>query len=311
MSGCRPYRELIENWLTGELEPGVPPALVEHARTCEDCRRFLEAHAALETIAVQIPEPASEDLRVVREEVGARIRRQAGVAPRSFLRELGALGRRHPLLASAALASLLVVAVLAGRWSAARSADGPDTWLRQIEDQAAQRGSLAGFWDDPVLLANVAVRSQPDGRLALSFDACRHLELVVPAGSPVAREALLSAILDSPRLGMRLKAMQLSPDLRDPGLAEALVYTLHHDPSLAVRSEARAVLARYPFDATVREALLVTLREDVAVQMRLLALEALAEHRISRETIERTIREAGLQSDPAVLQRAEQLVAGS
>ena len=173
-----------------------------------------------------------------------------------------------------------------------------------------------------ILLLCSAVESEsrrwmaPMCTLTISWSLARHPRHHLPGlpsslgRSPVVREVLLHAILEPSALGTRLQAMELTPEILDPALQEALVFTMHHDPALAVRLEAMAVLSRHPFDARVREALLATLREDEAVQMRLLALETLAGQEVDPSQLERVIREAGQESDPAVLMYAATLGEG-
>jgi hypothetical protein len=154
----------------------------------------------------------------------------------------------------------------------------------------------------------VSVRPAGNGNLDLSFDVCRRVGLVAPKDSPIATEVLMHAILEPSALGSRITAMELTGEILDPKLREALIYTLHKDPDLAVRTEALSVLGRYPYDSDIQDALLTTLREDAEVQMRLLALEYLSGKKVNMETIRRTIRERRMDSDPAVLQYASDLI---
>ena len=66
---------------------------------------------------------------------------------------------------------------------------------------------------------------------------------------------------------------------------------MRRDESLAVRLGALAALAGRLHDADVEAAMLATLREDPAVQMRLLALDALAAHDADRDLVRQAIRE--------------------
>jgi hypothetical protein len=71
--------------------------------------------------------------------------------------------------------------------------------------------------------------------------------------------------------------------------------------------KALSVLAEYPYDLEIENALLETLRRDGSVKMRIEALEGLAERRVSPETLMRTIEEGRLETDPTVLLRAVRL----
>jgi HEAT repeat protein len=227
---------------------------------------------------------------------------------RAFWEQAGAFVRARPVGSAVLVTTLVAAAVLAGRWSARPAGSADSLWMRAIERQATAARGVAGYWDAPLTYSNVIARSLGDGRLDLSFDVSRHVDLVTPGDSEVARDVLVHAILEPSPMGTRLKAMTLTRDIMDARLREAVVFTLHHDPSLAVRLAALAVLSDYPFDGAIQEALLVTLREDESVLVRLRALEHLAAHRVSPDALHNAIDAAGLESDTAVRQRAAELM---
>ena len=119
----------------------------------------------------------------------------------------------------------------------------------------------------------------------------------------------MHAILEPSGVGSRMKAMALAPEIMDPKLKEAVIFTMHKDPNLAVRMEAMSVLSKSPYDAAIQKAYLTTLREDQEVQMRLQALEFLAGKRVNKNTIRMAIEEPQMESDTAVLQYATELIA--
>ena len=112
----------------------------------------------------------------------------------------------------------------------------------------AQQTGLDSYWDSQFTFANVSVRPQGQGQLALSFDACRHVDLQVAQDSPLAREVLLHAIMEPSSLGSRLQAMEVTPAISDGRLKDALIFTMLNDQNAAVRLNALSVLARYPYD---------------------------------------------------------------
>ncbi len=299
MSECH-HDELITAFVEGD-----PDAEAVHQQ-CPDCQQLLELHAALENLGERLPEPSEAELRAMRKGVLAQIRRAEKPAQRgSFWSDLATLLRAHPVAAAVPLAvGLFVAALLLGRWTAP-SLD--DRLLLEIRQQAALKQGLDEYWDAPFSYTNVALRPQANRNLALSFDACRHIELETPVDSPVASDVLLQAILEPSTLGTRMKAMQMTPQIMDGRLKDALIITMHSDPDLAVKLEALSVLNRYPYDATIQKALLTTLQKDEAVQMRLLALDYLADQRVDPETIRQTITETELEGDVAVMRHALEL----
>jgi hypothetical protein len=71
-----------------------------------------------------------------------------------------------------------------------------------------------------------------------------------------------------------------------------------------------AALKQYAFDAAVQEAYLKTLREDPAVQLRLNALENLSKRGVDPDLIFNAIRTSDRDSNPAVIQFAEEITGG-
>ena len=297
MSDCRQYQELLEDFLAGEIVASDLADLRGHCDRCRECAELLELHEGLLAMGEEIPEPDQDDLDDVREAVLER------VSPRtSFRMDLGRLWRAHPVAAGFSVAAALACAVFLGRWSPVVQTDGEDQLLAVINQQAARQSGLEDYWNAPLSFANVTVRPQADGQLALSFDVSRHLDVQAAADSPLAREVLMHAILEPSSLGSRFGAMDVTPQIMDRQLEEAVAFTMHNDPSLTVRLNALAALARYPYDGRIQDAMLQTLKQDSEVQMRLLALEHLTRQHVGQETIRNTVYEAGLASDVAVLQ---------
>lgn len=323
MEDCQRHHELIAAYVAGEIDFAGLEDLVMHCRGCPDCRGMVELHRSLATMAPDVPEPSAEVFDAMRNRVldrledgwaraGLRGRVPSGIRwPKVPL--WGALAgwyAAHPVPAAATAILLLAAAGLAGRWSATpRWSDA--SLVRAVEEQAGRSTGLDGFWDAAFTVANVAVRRTETEDLALGFDVCRHVETRTPRNSPLAREVLLAAIVESPTLGVRLKAVDVAPDVRDGRLREALVYALHNDPSLSVRLEALRALGRPPLDSIAQNALLATLRADASVEMRLRALEVLVAQRVDPAAVLRAASEARQEGSAAVMRVASELLRGS
>jgi len=307
MSECPRSHELIDLLVGGEAS--AIESFESHTTTCEDCRAVLQAHRKMERIGREIGEPSDADFELVRANVLAeavgRAAHRSSRDPRWW--RGGWFPGARPLAATIAGSLLLGTGFLAGRGSAVRSALDDDALLHALSAESATSGGLADYWDGRLTYTNVTVRPVDGDRLALGFDACRHVNVVAERESNLAREVLLHAILDPSSLGTRLKAVALAGETDDGRLREGVIFALHHDPEIAVRLAALEVLAQLPFDGTVQAALLQTLANDVAVQMRLRALAVLGSRRTGTELLRRTIH-GGLEADPAVIQRAEELI---
>jgi hypothetical protein len=308
MKDCQDFQERIQSYIEGEIAPSEFDSLRRHALECPDCRQLMDVHIGLLRAGDAIPEPDAAGLEGMQRGVWQRISGEGRRRPRrGFLRELGMLLGAHPAPAMAAVLVLIVGAVFLGRWSIESEPFEDNMLLSQVNRQAQRQAGLEGYWDTPFTYSNVSARPVSGGDLDLSFDVSRRVKVVTSMDSPLAKDVLLHAIINPTAMGTQMKAMELTSRIGDPKLKEAIVFTLHNDPNLAVRIEAINVLASYPYDDTVRDALLKTLREDKEVQMRLLALEHLAGKHVNLDTLEKNIKEAHMESDPAVLQHAIEL----
>ncbi|MBU8872012.1 MAG: zf-HC2 domain-containing protein [Gemmatimonadales bacterium] len=300
MSNCRRYQELVEDFLAEEISTEDRADLEEHCAGCAECAGLLELHAGLLALGDEITMPDRHELRDMRKTVLA-----ATTEPRSgFLIDLGKLWRSHPLPTGLATAAVLICMVFLGRWN---PQDGSleDELLRQsIQRSAAQQTGLDYYLDTPFSFANVTVRPQGQGQLALSFDASRHVDMQVAQDSPLAREVLLQAILEPSSMGSRLRAMEVTPQLQDGRLKEALITTMLTDSDPTVRINAMAVLARYPYDQQNQDALLQTLGRDQDVQMRLMAMEELARRNVGMEIIREAVGPEDPNGTMAILHQA-------
>jgi hypothetical protein len=299
---------MIEEYIAGDLTESEREFLQRHLDTCPECAGLLEVHRDLMQMQSALPEPDDTDLLVMRRAVLAQIARQERKETERLSWWSGFL-RLHPAAALASAVVLILVGVVAGRMTSAGPELSDDVVMEAMVRQASQQNSLSDYWDSPLSYSNVAVRPLSGDRLELSFDVCRHMNMVTSLDSPMTKDVLLHALLAPSTMGAKMKVMSLTPEIPDPQLRDALVLTMHEDPTLAVRLEALAALTRYPYDDYTRDALLTTLRRDTSVQMRLLALEYLVERKVDADVIQETIQSARLESDTAVLQRAVILTA--
>jgi hypothetical protein len=316
MKACPECGRLTRRLVNGGLSPSELETYRRHAEACEECRQVLDVHHALGAAGVQVPEPPEAEFRRMRHGVwatiDARSHSRAGDLSRgwwlgSFAADARRFLRTYPAPAAIVLLIVIAASTLAGRWSAAPTRVDDKLLLSAIRHQTTSTAGLDGYWDEPLACVNVSTRSLSGDRLALSFDVSRHVELITPRQSDLAKGILVHAILEPAPMGARLKAMDVAEEVRDRRLEEAVIFTLARDPNPAVRLKALEVLARYPFDPSIQEALLATLREDPSPQMRLQALEYLAQQPTGPEILRRCIDEGPSCDDPVILQRAVEL----
>ena len=321
MTECKDYREKIQSYIAGEISPADLDSLYHHCQSCPDCGQLWEVHSNLAAAGEELPQPPEGGLltmranvlaQITRDERGREGRAQGTQTGDRRIRwwDLGALLRAHPAAAWPVAAALVVVSIVAGRLTVPGPETGDSVIMREISQQASRQAGLIDYWDTPLSYSNVDARPVEGGNLDLSFNVSRHVRFVTPMDSPVAREVLMYAILEPSAVGSKMKAMAMAmaPEIMDPKIREALIFTMHNDPNLAVRMEAMSVLSKSPYDSVLQKAFLTTLRGDDEVQMRLQALEYLAEKQVNMNTLRRAIELPQLESDTAVLQYATELI---
>ncbi len=220
------------------------------------------------------------------------------------------------LLAGAAFAA----GMLAGNGrEAARIAAAPPATIEpagaprlagEIRQAAARHTQLADVADSPFTYSEVRVRPLDGGRVRLSFDVSRHLDLELDRRDPLVADVLVQAMTASSSVGTRIDAIDFAGREVEPRVLEALLVTMRHDPNLGVRLEAQTRLAELPRQPAIERAMLAVLAEDDEVQMRLGAVDYLARGRVAPERLERALDRAGSDDSAAVRARAARYLAG-
>lgn len=322
MEDCQRYHDLIAAYAAGDISAPDSEDLMAHCQVCADCLGLIELHRSFTALAGDVPEPSEEAFAAMRQRVlnelelnegyagmGRRGRRAAVEMRPNLWHALANLFGAHPVAAPALVALMLAIARFGGR-EAVQPNWSSDSLLRAVQQQAGLSNGLLEFWDAPFTFSNVVMGQTESGSLTLGFDACRYVEAETSPTSALAQEIFMAAIVDSPTLGVRMKAMELAPSRDEPRLQEALIYSLHNDGDMAVRMQALRALGRYPLNTFTEKAMLTTLREDTAVAVRLLALETLAAEaeQVDPTVIRRAVSEAGQATDGVIMQRVAQLL---
>ncbi len=310
MSKCRMYRETLKDRIGGNMALDMDEkALKAHLDVCPECRHLSRLHALLEKEAGSFSEPAEERFGQMREAVRKRIldappARRFGFRPWALLPSPAA---------RAAVAAGLILFVAAGsyvlgRLSAARPESLQNRLVRDLYREVSQTGGPAESWDSKYMLTNVSIRRMEDGKLDLGFDLTTRVRLKERPDVPLVRELLLQSLLNAENPGSRIKALSNLENLPVPQAVEALIFALHNDPVPAVRISAFDILAALPGNPIIEAAMLRTLGEDVAVEMRLRALDYLAGRKADPARIRESIEAGPADSRPAVRFRAAKLL---
>ena len=244
-------------------------ALLDHLDSCSGCSELSDLLAGLASSdsLAEAAMPSPREFARLREAVLSRLEEHRAPA---------AAKRFYALPWAAGVALLLLGSgFLLGKGSSSRRLDGPSG------------GSVARY-------ENVRVDAQPDGRLRLSFDTVRPVEVEVSSSDPLAVEVLAQALTDaSTSVGERLRAVELAASLPQPRLRQALGMAMRHDENLGVRLAAqRGLVGESPAtaDADAEQAMLDLLRTDGPLPMYLIAIDYLEKRGVEPWRVREALR---------------------
>jgi hypothetical protein len=308
MDDCNRFFNQIADLRQQNLSDEDQTELFAHLATCRDCRDLMQFHEDLTTAGDDFGEVDSEALAGVRERVLDEIRSTEGtvaavVRPAAFW----AVGRNRLLAATAAIV-MAIGGFTAGRMAVGVGPTDGDLLVATLEDGAEEHRRLRDVEDSPNIISNVAVRPVGEGRLAMSFDVARHIEIERPVNDPLVNEVLVHAILDQSSMGSRLKAVSIAARADNGKIEEALVFSMLDDPDLPVRMRALEILADRPISDSVEQGLMKVLRHDESMQMRLLAIEVLANNHAGGQQVLEDFLETDEAVEPAIAERLASFV---
>jgi len=304
MKECDRFEKTIRAYVSGdqlfeELQP-----MLEHCRSCVECRQILELHQDLTDLGAAIEVPDASEFEAVRERVlNEAARRGQGRRTRRWGWQLSAPFGLRPVAVGALALLVFAVGLVAGRHFSDSTAGEIDSLMADISNDAVSNRKLIDVENSPYTYSDVSFRRLDDDRVALAFDVSTHVELTEPMGSEVVKEVLVHSLLNPSNTGSRLKAISYAAELMDPKVKQALIFAMRRDGNLAVRLKAMSILSDQPADLEVESAVLAALRGDESVQMRLEALDYLASRSFDHDLLRRTVEEAETSDDAALLVR--------
>ena len=308
---CNDQQNDIDRAFAGELPEAQRIALMRHVDECDECRDY---YAVVEEISsAKAPEPDDAGLLAMRREVIRTIRREAD-QPKSWLSWFA-----RPQFATLALALvagglLFALGLTVGRGdhseaaravtATAQPASSEIVLARHIGAVAAKNRRLSDIENSPYRYTNVEITEESAGRLRLSFDVSRHLDLSLDRSDPLVTEVLVQSVLDPTSVGTQLTAISEAGNVLDARVRGALIRAMLNDPNLGVRLQAQSRLSGASPHADVTAAMLRILEHEASVQMRLVAIDYLTRSRIDPKRLEKAVHAGEPEGRTAVLVRA-------
>lgn len=304
---CNTAHDEIDRLFSGELTGAPSATVLSHLDRCTSCH---EHYSLVEQIAsTTAPEPDPADLLAMRRQVLRTIRTSERRDWLAFLRF------RLPAFAIAPLVGLVMVGgFLLGRNSGPEPASrdaafvdsggGEVVLARQIHLVAQQNRNLEDVDSSPFRYSNVQIREGEGDLIELSFDVSRHLDMTLPKHDPLVTEVLVQSVLDPGSVGTQINAISRADNILDPRIRGALIRVMLHDPNLGVRIQAQSKLVERTGDEDIAAALLAVLEKEESVQMRLVAIDYLAQTEVPRQRVEQAVEAGAPEGRTAVAVRA-------
>jgi len=296
MSSCAEYEISIDRACAEEADDAERERLLEHLDVCADCSQLFDLLCRLRGVPAEA-EPPAEAFARMRQAVLAELPRRTRLLPVGE-RPAAFLLRRAawPLAAAAVLALGVGLGLLRpARPSAA------EPLAQQLHRVAARHNTLDESFDSPFVFSNLRAEPAGNGRVRLAFDVAQHLDTVVDRQDPLLAEVVSQTLVAPAPIAARMGALELASGSLDPRIRHALILAMRSDESLDVRLRAQAALARFPGDPEITQGMLAVLEREPAVQMRFLAIEFLARGGAPRGELERAIRTGRPEAEPAML----------
>jgi hypothetical protein len=306
MKETRELEGLIIKLQTGEITPEEQQRLQQLVQKYPAYRDLIRTHNLLTGISHLFAEPDAAEFKHLRDSVlqSLETRRHRPSKLMDWI-ETVRFYLQRPEIAVAALT--LLIGFFLGRLLPPESQSNR-SFLKQINLTARENKQLKDVQNSPYRYSNISFNEIDSQNIDLSFDVSTHMELVRPKSDPLVREVISQALLNPARSGSELKVIAMSESMLDKKIKEALIFSLHNAPMLAVRMKSLDTLLKYKNDAEVEEACLRVLQQEESVQMRLMVLDHLEEIKFDRPTLKAVLSGMDLRNSPAVLLRANKYI---
>jgi hypothetical protein len=189
MKDCEKFEDGIQSLIAGNPQLKQLEELVEHCRTCPECRDLFEMHRTLADFGSRFDEMESVDLTDVRRSIVGQIEAQNRRRPRpGWIASLWAPFMLRPLTATALLVIVFGLGLVASRLGS-RS---PSPSI-EMTDKAFINANLRNMQNSLYSFSNVAVRYLDKNTVSLSFDVIRRVAIVEPEHSELVKGILMNS----------------------------------------------------------------------------------------------------------------------
>ncbi len=270
------FRLLVQSSLLGELSEDEQKLLIEHLKSCSDCRKEIEQQQEiLALINKQKSPPVNEILlREARAQLRGALKTQLLQNRWSFVESLVSFIATPPRLAISAFA-LLLIGIFIGNLILNKSDNGNLILKNNIKE-----AKFSGLQTD-TRIRNVSFidADASDGEIEFTFEAVKPVHIKGKVNDPMIQNVLTYSMLNEQNPGSRLNSINaIYSDNKlsvDKDFKNALIAVMMSDKNPGVRREAFNIISQVNYDSQIKDAILHVLLNDSSSAMRIEALNYL------------------------------------
>lgn len=266
----RQANKLLKKYLSGETTALEEKILRSLAESNSDIKRILEIHSTLST---SIDLPSETEFTKSRKAIINSLPGRSQIKQSKWDFDIFTYLFPRPLISFSLASVFLLTGFLLSYFFIKK-----DTMLREIQLSAAKTVDLQSSSDEPYIYSNAHFRETSDGKISVSFDVTRHLDIISGKEDPLIEDILAQSIVSSNSLAERLKYISNSTTVMNPKIKQALISTLLNDTHEVVRQKSMNSLLKYSNDADIQKAFMNVLENETSVYMRISAIEYLSNY---------------------------------
>jgi len=291
MQSCKRYKNLIKKYLSDEITKNELSILKQHLNECPLCNELLELNDQLMKNTNYNPSEtlSSSDFENMRQKVFNSLSKN-NTKTFSFKEFIFSKFYNPTIRFSPGLAfALIIIVFLTGFYInknlTKSSVDYTNCQLADIKKVALQNHTLNDVEDSPYLFTDVRIQRTDLGEIELDFNVTRTVRYVADQNDPLVKEVIAQALINQTNDGYRMVALDISENVIDPKIKEALIFTALYDENSAVRTKALEILGELKLDQKLQDAFIKILNNESSVAMKLMTLDILAKNNISSNAL--------------------------
>lgn len=298
------YEDLIKKFISDEISDIEKDQLLSEAKKNKDIADLIKMHQQLSTAAQLSDIVTDKSFQEMRLRTINKINylndkdKKAHILTRII--DYIIYPFRIPLFSAAFAVALFFVGFFLN--SSSKDFD----LIRNIHYVAAKSNDLQGSINEPYIYQNATFSKRPDGKLNVSFDVTRHLDIICSKNDPLLQDILAQSLLNSTSLSTKLRNISDTRISMHPKIKQALIATMLNDNNPIVRQKSLFSLMKYKNDEDIQNALIKLLTTEKSVYMRLAAIDYLSNNNVDVSLLEKNIDSVYFQNN-AVKQKLKQL----